>query len=481
MIFHIPTDTTLVSTDVAYQVPIYDANATYNDGDEVRQDDDNVYTVTNYEETACEEAFLDYKYYPIGSEVDIDGYVYVKDSSLNRVAGCWETLTRADGAAEGFEQEITFPDWDGVSPTFYIHAADTSSSCTSEIWGKAVLLNTTTYYKTYAIELDLNNSGSFTLIGQIDLYTEFAAVPNGCWKINELGTVSKYFGSTKSYVKVDGINNRIWRSKGKSCETKITKHKLYYIRPTVKKVPFDTKQYTTAKVNSSQSWVVKAPLTYLSVNREKVTSVMLGRVVGTNLHIDFLDFNGNTISSLDIDLTVNSIPFDMANYTNIEPSTHIIYIPQDVYLDVHQMSITISDNNLRDTEIGFISFSKYIDVGATNLEFTHDIKNFDKNKVSEISGYIDHIKGQRVVQHKGSFDIPLTDYDKMLMINKRFTQELIAIDGSDTTNNEASDSQNRFQSTKLIGRVKRLGMQTRTKQNKLDDTQTIAFEFEEVV
>jgi len=476
MIFHIPTTTELVSTDVAYQVPLYDANATYNDGDEVRQGDD-IYTVYNKYDDIPYPLYQDYMFYFQNNPSIIDGQAYQKKHD-NIGQGCWENI------AELVTLPVTalrYDYYDGSDDfSITVNSGQGNGTCQDDVHYQFTVdgINQDGSKNLHVVITNLADSSTVADY-HIPLYDKPIPSIYAMFVLHD-GKVYKVKGYKKADVVSTFIEDNTWEQMPHNYYTSHS-YALEYLRQSVKKVPFDTKQYTTSKVNSSQSWVVKAPRTYLSVNREKVTSVMLGRVVGTNLHIDFLDFNGNTISSLDIDLTVNSIPFDMTNYTNIEPSTHIIYIPQDVYQDVHQMSITISDNNLRDTEIGFISFAKYIDVGATNLEFTHDIKNFDKNKVSEISGYIDHIKGQRVVQHKGSFDILLTDYDKMLMINKRFTQELIAIDGSDTTSNEASDSQNRFQSTKLIGRVKRLGMQTRTKQNKLDDTQTITFEFEEVV
>lgn len=499
MIFHIPTDTTLISTDVAYQVPLYDETATYSDGDEVRQGND-IYTVSVIETHNEYPLASSYTYYDIKSKVHIGEFGFEKVDEVYSPAFFGDILS--DNPTFKYPRSTT---GQATLPTRYPTGVNASADDVALIETAWFTAWDGTTYDTWGAEgshyVKFVHIDSFEEFDSVDLYKADDDSGTNSVKLGNIkytndvrkdidksfyrvpaygGTVRQVRLKTTDFISGNGLERNVWKALP-SNEDVIVTYKLNYLRPSIRKVPFDTKQYTSAKVNSSQTWVVKAPKTYLSINRDKVSSILLGKIVATDLHIDFLDLNSNVLYSKDIVVSVNSISYDLQNATDVEPSTYIIYIPQSVYHDVHQASITISDSNLQDTEIGFISFANHIDVGATNLTFTHDIKNFDKNKVSEVSGYIDHIKGQRVVQHKGSFDIPLTDYDKMLMINKRFTQELIAIDGSDATNNEASDSKNIFQSTKLIGRTKRLGMTTRTKQNKLDDTQTITFEFEEVV
>jgi hypothetical protein len=237
-----------------------------------------------------------------------------------------------------------------------------------------------------------------------------------------------------------------------------------YLGITRNVMPFDTKQYISVIEQTRQQWTIKA--------LKRFNGVSLGRLRGTYLDVSFRDAANSTLSYV-------SKPIDGSIDANLEdePITEIIYAGQ--YIEAGGIIyIQISGTT---TEVGTIFPSASIDVGITDLEFSHDIKNFDRNVVSEISGYVDHIKGNRVIQHKGSFHIEMQNYDKMVLLNKKLTQELVAIDGSDMTNNEIADGSSRFASTKIICRVKQLNMKSKIKDGDMSKYTPVSFEFEEVV
>ena len=480
MIFHIPTDTELISTDIVDNTPVFDETQDYVDGTEVQKDGSiyetkKIITPTKYPD------FVDYKHYNVGDIAVINGVAY-KKIAYRSSTGCFQTYSSDVSNVGTMIDLIEYAGWDGargVDTTFTVGSESPNCNQGVEIlidYNAGIFGN-----DYYNVAYRVNSGDAWTLVDRF--YLKDTLSPQASSRVIYNDTTSKlerHIGYAATDVSTTGVDNSIWEVVDSVYYDVIT-YELLYLRPTLLNVPFDTKQYTSVKAVGSQTWKIK-PRGYHS------NAVVIGGVKGRMLTVMFMNSASEIIAMQQIDLTVNKLtstqPRDNGNPVEIgdgsvEASTQIVYLQLET--TPYYVEIKVDDQAGLGSEIGWIMATSFIDVGATNLEFTHNIKNFDKNKVSEVSGYIDHIKGQRVVQHSGSFDIPLTDYDKMLMINKRFTQELIAIDGSDTTNNEASDSKNRFQSTKLIGRTKRLSMSTKKHNETLGDYQTITFEFEEVV
>ena len=480
MIFHIPTDSELISTDVVDNTQVFDETQDYTDGTEVQKDGSiyethKIITPTKYPD------FIDYKHYNVGDVAVINGVAY-KKIAYRKTDGCFQTYATDVANSGTMVDAIEYAGWSGavgVDTTFTVGAESPHCSQGLEIlidYNAGIFGN-----DYYNINFRANSNDAWTYVDRFYLKENLS--PQTGSRVIYNSTASKlerHIGYTATDVSTTGVDNYIWEVLD-SVYYDVVTYELLYLRPSLTNIPFDGKQYTSVKANGDQTWKIK-PRGYHS------NAVVVGGVKGHILNVWFMDSSDTIISQQQIVLDGNKItstqnrengnPVEIGDGT-AEPTTQIVYLPLET--TPYYVQIWVQDSGGLGTEIGWVIPTAWVDVGATNLEFTHDIKNFDKNKVSEVSGYIDHIKGQRVVQHKGSFDIPLTDYDKMLMINKRFTQELIAIDGSDTTNNEASDSQNRFQSTKLIGRVKRLSMGTKKHNETLGDYQTITFEFEEVV
>jgi len=476
MIFHIPQTTTLLSTDVVDTEPLYDPNATYSDGDLVKKSD-GIYSVYNKSEDVQYPDYQDYLFYFQDNPVVINGLGYKKKYD-NVGRGCWEDAFAA------FTYPVTmnrFEYYDGSD--FFSITIDANTSNTPCPNDRNYQFHATTIdaIGTKDVTVTVTRVSDNTILNQYNFTLHpKPIVSNGFIFVMDNGKVAMVKGEKSTTIVGTQLDDGIWEQLPHTYYTN-TYHELYYYKPLAADLPFDDKQYSAVTTSTPQTWKLNPP----DRTVYDVSSILLGNVVGDNVQIRFMS-NGSVIHSEVISLYANTIQYDAAfiiSNKTPEPSTIIYYIPQTVISNQWDEAwIDIAPTlTAPKAQIGFIRFGNWIDVGATNLEFSNDIKNFDKNKVSEVSGYIDHIKGQRVVQHKGSFDIQLTDYDKVLRINKRFAQELIAIDGSDNKSNIDTDSNTVFQATQLIGRLKRMSMQTRTKQNKLDDTQTISFEFEEVV
>jgi hypothetical protein len=248
-------------------------------------------------------------------------------------------------------------------------------------------------------------------------------------------------------------------------DTYLAPYGFNYLRPAKTQLPFDTKQYTSVIESGNQTWTVKS--------LGKFDGVALGYLRGDTVSVAFKDSLGATVS------TVSGKTINGSIDANIEDEriSDIIYAGEFIEAD-GTIEITIAGT---ETEIGIIFPTASIDVGMTNLSFSHAVKNFDRQEVSAISGYVDFIKGNRVLDHKGSFDIEMLDYDKMVLLNKKLSQELIAMDGSDTTGNEAADGISRFASTKIIGRIRSLTMKSEIKDGDIKDIVPVGFEIREIV
>lgn len=231
--------------------------------------------------------------------------------------------------------------------------------------------------------------------------------------------------------------------------------------------PFDEKQYTSVIRASTQTWTVRAT--------RKFNCIAISRLRGASLDITFRDSGGTEISAVSAKTIYDTVD------ENIEaiPTTDIVYAGS--WIDAGG-TVEISVNSTGDeTEVGYIFAAAAIYVGVTDLQFSHKIVNFDRSAQSEVSGYIDYIPGNRIIVYTGKFRMPMTDYSKMVMINKKMTQELIAVDGSDMTDNAEEDGKNTFRSMKIVCRIKKLEQSSNVTDGEMDITVPIEFEFREVV
>ena len=229
--------------------------------------------------------------------------------------------------------------------------------------------------------------------------------------------------------------------------------------------PFDAKQYSSVIVAGQQTWTIKS--------LKKFDGLALGYLRGLTVTVVFKNASGTIIS------TVSAKTIDGSIDANIDDEriSEIIYAGQFIEAN-GTIEITI---NGTETEVGMIFPTASVEVGLTNLKFSHDVKSFDREEISAISGFVDRIRGNRVIYYKGSFDIEMTAYDKMLLLNKKLTNELVAVDGSDMKDNATADGQGTFAATQIICSVSQLKTASEVKDGDMQQIVPINFEFKEIV
>ena len=229
-------------------------------------------------------------------------------------------------------------------------------------------------------------------------------------------------------------------------------------------IPFDDKQYTATSYDGDQSWTVKSLGAF--------DGISLGMLQGDTVDVVFKDSLGTVIKSI----TGRTIGDTIASNLPKVSATDMIYAGEvieangTVEIDIHGAH----------TEIGHIFASSSYYVGATELDFSHAVKNFDRSDV-KTSGFVDYIRGNRVLDYKGSYLIQMSDYDTSVKLSKLLTSELVAVDGSDTTDNSAPDGSDRFASTKIICRVVSLDAQSTIKNGEFAGYTPVKFWFREIV
>jgi len=464
MTFNIPLELRLISTDVQYRVPTYSESTFYAEDTEVRKGDEIYNAISTRKEAIVAVLARDFafdKYTPPLSITKYEGNYYEK---LNDLISPYFR----PGNARPIQYEFhTITGWDfGATSSSYFRAADggideinISYTFTEDEEKK------TSEYRVYEMKAHDNTDDTDMYTKTITVCTSLKYYVPGRFAVIS-GNLTEILGQPLDYP----LNTEVWEIRPDmsnvtvSVEQKGHTTKLTYLRPSIKKQPFDTKQYTSVVQPVTQTWKIKS--------LKKFNGVALGMLRGSEVRVTFRDPANNIV-----DIVIKVINGKIDENITDEAISEVIYASK--FIDANgTIEITITGES---TEIGFIFPSASIDVGLTNLEFSHDVKNFDRNKVSAISGYTDHIKGNRVIQHKGSFDIKMIAYDKMVLLNKKLTQELIAIDGSDTRGNEVSDGKGIFASTKMICRVVRLSMKSTVKNGDISATTPIDFDFEEVV
>jgi len=482
MIFNIPVGFEFISTDVPYQVAEYDENITYADGDEARIDDD-IYQVFNYEENVPFPDFQDYRYYHTGSKVNLNGIGYRKSMSIND-RGCWGTLDAA--TVVGDYDAINFEFWDGKTFGVGFNVGSNNAPCESDVTYTFIDDGDVDNYKNVRITKTLNSDGTVSEVGTIKLYNEITPDKDGGYVIIG-GKVSKVFGVTADDVQDKLLKDGTWIKLENNYET-VNKHNLLELRKSIKKAPFDTKQFTRVEVNGPQKWIIKPNGSY--------NSIAIGGVSGNYLYVEFAE-NENPLASEVLQSNTISLKENRIASTQLrkdgteifldypEPTTQIIYSNENAPYIIITVTPIAQDYSVvgyvEKSSIGTIVPCLVIEAGATKQIFKHRIINYGKSEVNKTTGYIEYIKGNRALRFSGSFYSILTKYDKAILLDKKFNDDLIVVDGSDNINNDESDSKNIFSSTKIIGRLRDLGRETKETDGILDNTLPVPFEFEEVV
>jgi hypothetical protein len=470
MTFHIPVKIITTGINISESINYYDENADYNGGELVRKGDE-VYKVEveMYEDPLPQ--YQEYLGYDTHATVQLDGIGY-KLKYVNQGIGCWQIMdTDVTGS---YADNIIFDGWNGKNESTFTPPSD--SSCNQEIQSvKMHTISTDSVLKLRRLqpEYTLKADGSTHKLPTIHVYGKASLIPDPIGYVYDYdaGILIKKNGYSTTAFK-QKVDEGQWYQLPKNTVTK-KRYTLIYQRLVNQAALFDTKQYTVSTKEGTMSGSVGV-YSAQSAPNGVLTSVVLGNVVGDSIKITFMK-SGNTLSSYTFDLSYTNI---VAHGITVKKMGTTVIAYSDQIADFAKFDI-YGDH----TELGMVFPAIHMDMGDTNLKFQMAIKNFDKVQVSNTSGYTEIIKGNRIQKHKGTFEIPLENYDSLILKTKEFTQDVVAIDSCDNILNLPSDSKNIFSSTKLIGRATNLQAElTTTKnKNKLDEYIQVSFDFEEIV
>lgn len=453
MLMSKPTALELVSTSVDYKVPLFDDSLDYDDGTEVRIDDD--IFVTKKKNTSY--PLWDDVTYDIGDRVvSPQGRVYERIDQLfhpNPPCGF--------GLPPGSTDCQNIVEWDGVSPTAILDCSP--SKKWNYIFTQDLASSTIGERVFDVVVTDLNDGEAILDSYTIHVVTSISLAVSGKSAIYRGWLMTVTLGVPTFDESLD--NRFLWKvlPDGFGVSYIID---LQKIRSSVKLQPLDSKQYTSAVESGPQTWVLKS--------LQKFDTIAIGRLKGSAVTVVFKDSTGAEVTRHDEILIDGRIDADGRlphTYT-----TMILYADTDIEAN-GTIEITVSGVS---TEVGMIKSGLSIDLGFTNIEFKNNGKDYSPKQQSPISGYIDYIEGVKVMVHKGSIDIPMERYDITSRFIRDFLGSLMIINGSDSKN-IATDSMGIFSATQLIARITRMDMGTKVKDGDIDPIVPIPFECEEIV
>lgn len=234
-----------------------------------------------------------------------------------------------------------------------------------------------------------------------------------------------------------------------------------YLQETNNARPFDGSNYT-------KSYRTASDMQYTIVLDEPSNMFVLGFVKGTKFSYTFSDGGGSGVN-IPIDGTRDESGVLSDWYTTV-----VIYADTTVPTN-GTLQITIDGD-----ELGTFMSGAYVDAGMSTLSFKSGFKDFSTFEYDPWGNpqYIDRAK---VMTYSGTVDIPIAHYDRLVRLMSSLGKNIVIVDGSDNTDNDASDSENVFASTQFVGRTMAWNQQTKIKNKDMDAIATYSFTFEEIV
>jgi len=241
------------------------------------------------------------------------------------------------------------------------------------------------------------------------------------------------------------------------------------VRPTLDNAPFDDKHYSKAIRADSMTFTV-------NVLSAKFDTLALGRVTGTTADVYFYDGPDGTGTL--IDSTVGypiDTKRDVGGLLPEYQTTTIIY-SDTVINPGGSIRFVIDGNNVK---LGTIMAGLKVDAGFTNLVFSNSFIDHSPKNVDNW-GNVEYIEGIKVNVFDGTVDIPITTYDMMTRLMESIGGSTVILNGSDSINNTAPDSESIFASTMLIGRMSNFRLQTKLDKKRIGDLATYSIKLTEL-
>lgn len=233
----------------------------------------------------------------------------------------------------------------------------------------------------------------------------------------------------------------------------------------------DNKNYTyhAAKVKS----------TYTLQAKEAFDTVALTGLIADTVTLTFKQADGTQIGT-PVVYTVDNRRESrgvMSDYV----TTIVLYCPHDTELTtmVPVGGFVVVEVEAASLQVGGILLGVAADLGITDFIFS--TKFIDFSPVEENFSVIEYKEGLKVREFNGSFQFWTTNFDLHDRLLLSLGGKRIIINGSDTTDNAATDSANRFTATMMIGRIQSLNLDTTSTQDRLSDLAKARFTIREQV
>jgi len=241
-----------------------------------------------------------------------------------------------------------------------------------------------------------------------------------------------------------------------------------YYRPTAQYAPFDGKNYTYLEEDNEVIYEIQA--------NDIFDVIAINGLVASLVKVEIYDTDNETI--LETKEYVPNCTSNLSGKTKRRKDTSIIYLDREYPKDTKiKVTFEPKDGYLR---VGGGYFGNKNVVGFTNLEFTNEIIDYNYYEQDKFGNIIyTGDKNAKVRKFIGTADIRVKDYDDVEPVLRGMLSDKIIVDGSDNWENKTTDSQNYFNSSMIIGRLRRASQKTKLTNEKLDNLATYSFTIEE--
>lgn len=230
--------------------------------------------------------------------------------------------------------------------------------------------------------------------------------------------------------------------------------------------PFDGENITPAISTSPMAYTIKAVSSF--------NSFTLAKVLADSMTYTFYDSYDNVVKT---DTVVIDCKRDAAGILSEYPTTVMAYAGEQIEAGGYvSIVLTRSTGNI---ELGDFTLNNAVDVGFTNLTFSHGVKDYN-NYTPDAFGIIPEGNKAIVTTFNITVEVPITNYSYMVSLNESISGKNITVDGSDS-NGQAIDEKSVFSSMIRRVRVTSPGIATKVKDNMMGDYATLSLSVQEIV
>jgi len=289
-----------------------------------------------------------------------------------------------------------------------------------------------------------------------DTGTQFKATLNGVWSTDEADILSSAF-VTQFGGSMDIADDTRWE----------------LIDTYEPELVLDAKNYTGLAVKNSCKFVIQGDTAF--------DTVALGRLQAEAVNLRFIHSDGTVVYEL-----LNYVPDnrrDIRDAAEHYPSTVVLYSShqnpeQRTQILPHESTVEVELIGAQ-CFLGTIQLGLSVDLGISDFKFSTEFVDF--SPVEVIFNVIHYKEGLKVKDYKGKFRFWTTFFDIYDRLFVSLGGKEVIINGSDTFDNCKTDSQDRFASTMLLGRIKKMPLTTVKTDDRLGTLAEASFVIREIV